>query len=293
MSVYLLFLSSDLPSSPPTTQGESTSAVSTEDERSQKIEEIVEIYRSNNKVCLPRFKQLEDDFETVVGQLASKLNQSSADLIIKLHTIIRMKYRRYIHGVRAAPLPDVPITAGGLLDFIAEKSNALEILLVHRAVDVLECGDLKDDLEKYEGKLAKHLERELLSFKSRGVALPSRKDYTHMAIALRKEKDQVFLSLVLHIKEYLMEMLHLEEALFEGFAGGCTILFFSILRIDAVLLSPKVISHLSELKRKFEITHLVVFGYFACDLEQASVEVLVSVYVCMHIRMCGCRCYIR
>jgi uncharacterized membrane protein len=24
----------------------------------------------------------------------------------------------------------------------------------------------------------------------------------------------------------------------------------------------------------FEITHLVVFGYFACDLEQASVEVL-------------------
>jgi chromosome segregation ATPase len=31
---------------------------------------------------------------------------------------------------------------------------------------------------------------------------------------------------------------------------------------------------LPELKRKYEITHLVVFGYFACDLELGSVEIL-------------------
>ena len=226
-----------------------------------------------------------------MGKLASELTPAGPKKITELRAIIRLKYRRYIHGVRTAPLPDVPDTSGGLFDFIAEKSNALEILLVHHAVDVLECRKLKDDLEKYEGKLAERLETTLLSFKTRKVTLPPRKDYTHMAVVL--SKDQVFLSLVLHIKKYLVKMLQLKEALFEGFAGGCTILFFSILRIDAVLLSPKVISHLSELKRKFEITHLVVFGYFACDLKQASVEVLVSVDVRMHICMCGCQCYIR
>ena len=182
--------------------------------------------------------------------------------------------------MRPAPLPDVLDTPRGLLEFIAEKSNALEILLVHHAVDELKCKDLKDDLEEYEDKLAKHLKTTLLSFERRRVVLPSRKDHTHMAVVLSSKPDLVFLSLVLHIKKYLVKMLHLEEALFEGFAEDCTVLFFSILRIDAVLLSPKSISHLSELKRMFEITHLVVFGYFACDLEQASVEVLVSVDVC-------------
>ena len=205
--------------------------------------------------------------------------------IIELCAIIRIKYRRYIYGVRTAPLPDVPNTPGGLFDFIAEKSNPLEILLVQHAVIVLKCKDLKAALKEYEENLAKYMERKLLSFKSRGVTLLSRKDHTHMALVLSKEKDQVFLSLVLHIKKYLVKMFHLEEALFEGFAGGCTILFFSILRIDAVFLSSTIISHLSELKRMFETTHLVVFGYFACDLEQASVAILVSVNVCIRICM--------
>ena len=252
----------------------------TGDERSQKIKQIVEIYGNNKDFSLQLLEDFEDDFDRIMGKLASELSPAGPKKITELRAIIRLKYRRYIHGAKKEPLPDVPDTSGGLFDFIAEKSNALEILLVHHAVDVLECRKLKDALEKYEDKLANHLETTLLSFKTREVTLPPRKDYTHMAVVL--PEDQVFLSLVIHIKKYLMKMLHLEEALFEGFAGGCTILVFSILRIDAVLLSPKIISHLSELKRMFEITHLVVFGYFACDLEQASVEVLVSVDVCIH-----------
>ena len=286
----LFFLFSDLPPSPPTTQGESTSAVSTGDERSQKIKEIVKIYRNNEEVHLPCVPDLEDTFDDIMVTLGSNLLSADPKTINQLHTKIRIKYCRYIHGMRPAPLPDVLDTPRGLLDFIAEKSNPLEILLVHHAVDVLKCKDLQDDLGDYEDKLAMYLRTTLLSFERRKVVLPSCKDHAHMAVVLSSKPDLVLLSLVLHIKEYLVKMLHLEESLFEGFAGGCTILFFSILRIDAVLLSPKIISHLSELKRKFEITHLVVFGYFACDLEQTSVEVLVSVDVCVHTRMYGCQC---
>ena len=249
--------------------------MSTGDERSQKIKEIVEIYRNNEKVHLPRVPDLEDAFDDIMVTLGSNLLSADQRTIDRLHTKIRLKYRRYIHGMRPAPLPDVLDTPRGLLDFIAEKSNPLEILLVHHAVDELKCEDLKDALKRYEEKLAMHLRTKLLSFKR--VVLPSRKDHTHMAIVLRQNPELVLQSLAVDIKEDLVKILQLEEALFEGFAGGCTILFFSILRIDAVLLSPKIISHLAELKRKFEITHLVVFGYFACDLERASVEVLVSV----------------
>ena len=59
-------------------------------------------------------------------------------------------------------------------------------------------------------------------------------------------------------------------------------LFFSILTVDAALLSPKVLSHLSELKRMFGVTHLIVSGYFACDLEKATIELVVSVCV-LHV----------
>ena len=77
--------------------------------------------------------------------------------------------------------------------------------------------------------------------------------------------------------------------MFEGFEEGCTVLFFSILRVDAVLLSPKVLSQLSELKRMFRMTHLIVFGYFACDLEKATIELVVSVLF-TSLCMCVCTC---
>ena len=101
-----------------------------------------------------------------------------------------------------------------------------------------------------------------------------------MAVVISKE--QVLLALVLEIKEYFSKYLQLEDTLFEGFES--TVLFFPILTVDAALLSPKVLSHLSELKRMFGMTHLIVFGYFACDLEKATIELVVSV---LFISLCG------
>ena len=109
-----------------------------------------------------------------------------------------------------------------------------------------------------------------------------------MAAVVSRDKDLVLISLVLHIKEYLKKYLQLEEAVFEGFGEGCTVLFYSILRIDAVLLAPMILSHSAELKRLFEMTHLVVFDYFACDLQRATIELPVSVFVCVCAYVCAC-----
>ena len=249
------------------------------DNRSQKIEEIVDLYWSKgNKVSLPRIPELEDEFDQVIRDVSSKLSSADSQVICKLHGMMRMKYRRYVHGEKPVELPSIPNTANGLCEFITEKSTPYEIILVHHTAEVLNCKDLKKTLQSYESKLADHLGCTLESFKKKKVTLPLCKDHTHLAVII--SKDQILLALVLHIKEYLMKYLELEEAMFDGFEEGCTILFFSILRIDAVLLPSKILSRSAELKRMFDMTHLVVFDYFACDLERATIEPLVS--VCVH-----------
>ena len=269
---------SGLPSSsPPVTRGESTQSMSTMDERSKKIKEIVDEYRNGEgNISLPENTDLEEQFDKFMSRrFLSKLSSADPERISEIRAMMRIKYRKIVHGVRPVPLPSVPNTADGLFDFIGEKSNFYEILLVHHAVEVLDDEGLKKDLQEYESKLAEHLKEMLMSCKSRRVTLPLRKDHTHMAVVISKE--QVLLSLVLVMKEYFSKYLQLEETLFEGFEEGCTVFFFSILRVDAALLSPKVLSHLSELKRMLGMTHLIVFGYFACDLEKATIELVVSV----------------
>ena len=282
MEEMLYFVCSGLSSSSsPVTRGESTQTTSTMDERSKKIKEIVDKYRNGEgELFLPSNPDLEDELDDIIEALYKILSSVDVHMISKLHRVLRRKYHRYIHGVRPVPLPPLPNTADGLFDFIEEKSTPYEILLVHHAVEVLKDKDLKKNLQEYESKLAEHLREMLTSCKRRRVTLPLRKAHTHMAVVISKE--QVLLSLVLDMKEYFSKYLQLEETLFEGFEEGCTVLFFSILRVDAALLSPKVLSHLSELKRMFGMTHLIVFGYFACDLEKATIELVVSVRV-LHV----------
>ena len=251
-------------------------------ERSKKIKEIVDKYRNGEgDISLPENPDLEDKFDKFMSKkFLSKLSSADPGKISEIRAMMQMKYRKIVHGVRPVPLPLVPNTADGLFEFIGGKSTIYEIPLVHHAVEVLEDEDLKKDLQVYELKLAEDLKEMLKSCKRRRVKLPLRKDHTHLAIVISKE--QVLLSLVLEMKEYFSKYLQLDETLFEGFEEGCTVLFFSILRVDAALLSPKVLSHLSELKRMFAMTHLIVFGYFACDLEKATIELVVSVCV-LHV----------
>ena len=245
-------------------------------ETSQKRREIVDKYR-NGDIFAPIILDLEDDLDKFMTKtFRSKLLSADPGCISELYALMRRKYRNILHTKQAS----VPNTADGLYEFIEEKSTPYEILLVHHAVEVLEDEDLKKNLQEYESKLAKHLQNMLVSCKRRRVTLPLRKGCTHMAVVISEE--QVLLAVVLELKEYFSKYLQLEETLFEGFEEGCTVLFFSILTVDAALLSPKVLSHLSELKRMFGMTHLIVFGYFACDLEKATIELVVSVCV-LHV----------
>jgi hypothetical protein len=255
---------------------EPTSILGIVNTSSQKIKKVIELYRNQEEICLPRIPDLEDDFDEIMADLHVALLEMDPPTIRKLIARVQLKYRRHLQGgVRPAPLPPVLDTPGGLYQFIAEKSTMYEIILVHLAIEILDAKDLKSAIGEYKHKLAGHVEKALASWETKRVILQSDKDSTHLALVVRDDPTIVLLSLVFHIKDYL-NLLQLDESLFQGFAENCTTLFFSILREDAVLLAPKLISHLGVLNTKFNVTHVVVFGHFACDLEEASITFPVS-----------------
>ena len=226
------------------------------------------------EVSLPSQPDLEDEFHSILENL-EQLLQAKPENCKKVRSVIQIKHPRYIHGVRQTPLPFVPDTPEELYEFIASRSSAYEIFLVLHAAEKMENKKMNKDLRKYKKKLNKFLEERLASCEKRNIPLPYYEDRTHMALVLSEE--QVLLSLVFRLKEYFTEYLGLsvEDTVFKGFTEGCTTLFFSILRVDAVLLAPNVLSHSGEL-RKFKVTHVFVFGYFICDLDETTVELLVS-----------------
>ena len=250
----------------------------TSGKREDKIKEIVDKYRNGEgSLYLPENPQLEDEFDAVMGQLYAAMSVIDPQMMMQLYGILRLKYRRFFHGVRPVSLPYIPVTATGLCDFIAEKSTPYEVLLVHHAVEVLNDERLKTALVSYESTLSQHMISTLESYKKKRVTLPLCADHTHMAVVISKE--QVLLALVLHLKEYFAKYLQLEETLFEGFEEGCIVLFFSILKEDAALLAPKVLPHLAELNKVFNITHLIVFEYFVCNLDKATIETFDNVSI--------------
>ena len=241
--------------------------------RVEKIKLIVDLYRKG-KLLLPSCPALEHDFADIMGSLNSKLSSANPDVRLKIQGTLRNIYKTLIYGIGYLHSPEVPSTGPGLYMFIEENSNPYEVFLVKHTVDSLNDKKLKPDFVKYKCKLCRYFEKELKYYKQKNVTLPSRKYSTHTAVAISKE--QALLSLVIHLKEYFYKYLGLRLCLLDGFTEGCTVFYFAITLADAVLLAPRVLSHLAELKR-FEVTHIVVFGHFAVDVcDKFTIEWLVS-----------------
>ena len=250
--------------------------ITTFDDRSIKIKQIVQEYKKGGEVRLPRNPDLEKKYDNILWSVKGSLSSATPKMIEKAHYFVYKMYERLYDGMTAAP-PEVAHTSDALCKFIDSLSSPYEVFLVERAVDGVSDEELKKALCDYKLELCKYLEEKLYSCQSRNVTLPQRTDHTHMAIVITKE--QALLSLVLHLKEYFVAYIGLQQSLFEGFQEGCSVFYFAITTADAVLLAPKVLSHLAELKRRFNVTHVVVFNHFVLDVDKGSIELLVSAYI--------------
>ena len=238
-------------------------------------------------MSLPSNPKLERKYDDIVSSMKISLQSAKPRVRSRIHHKVCSTYNRLIHGVRPIPLPEVDEIGQDLYVFIAEKSTFYEVFLVEEAISELNNKKLKKAFfTEYKPELQKFLEERLASCQQNKVSLPRRADHVHMAVVTSEE---VLLSLMLHHKAYFIEYLGLEKCLFEGFQDGCSVFYYTITAIDAVFLAPKILSHLAELKRRFSITQIVVFDHFAVDIDQSSVELLVSVY-CHSIACDVCSC---
>jgi hypothetical protein len=170
-------------------------------------------------------------------------------------------------------LQNVPDTVDGLIEFISVNTTHYEVFLVRDTIGTLNNGQLQAEWGDYESKLAKHLREKLVSFKDRHITLRLRQNHAHMAVVT---KEQVLLSVVLHLKEYFRDYLGLENALFEGFEEGCIVLYFSIQEADAKALYDK--SSLKSFTKVFldlklySVTAIILFGYFSWDADKGFTD---------------------
>ena len=269
MSEIIIFLMLNLISTPVKSQTGLTKS---------KVKEIVHRYRERmDDVSLPSNPKLERKYDKVLSSMKISLQKAEQIVISRIHHNVCSTYNRLVHGVRPIPLPKVDETGQGLYMFIAEKSTFCEVFLVEEAIDELNDNDLKKAFfTEYKPELRDFLKEKLTSCHQNKVSLPQSPDHVNMAVVTSEE---ALLSLMLHLKAYFIACLELQECLFKGFQDGCTVLYFAITATDAVFLAPKILSHLAELKRSFSITHIVAFDHFAVDIDQSSVELLVSVYL--------------
>ena len=260
------------------------------------------MYCNEGEVSIPKDTDLESDFSSINQEFQNQFMLSNSETITKIRGVLQNDHYESSQKV--------PETADGIYKYIAKQTTPYEPRLMHlamtgldgpiqhtraipdkdpiqqaraildkepiqHAVEVLDKEPFQSEKTKlfeYESKLNMFFQSNSLSCQQRRVPIPVHTDHTHMAVVISEE--QVLLSLMLKMKEYFSKYLQLEKTLFQGFetSSTCNVLFFSIPRVDAALLSPKVLSHLSELKRMFGMTHLIVFGYFACDLQKAIID---------------------
>ena len=248
--------------------------------RSAKLMKIFRHYR-DGELKLPRNAELEEKYRSMMGLLNTALTSADDHILQRIHVEIAIDYKyKVVSGVVCGRSPDVPKSGPELYEFIDGISSVYDIFLIDVAVEILKNKKLTKKFNVYRKSLRDCLKTKLKSCKKRNVSLPPlRRDYVSVAVAI--DEDQVLLALVIQLREYFVKTIRLQECLLEGFQEGCVIFYFAITAVDAVLVAPKILSHLGELKTRFSVTHVVVFGHFAVNVESGTFDLLVSLVIAL------------
>ena len=108
------------------------------------------------------------------------------------------------------------------------------------------------------------------------IPLIAEDDLTSMSVKFARNYEQFPISRVIALRKYLQESVALDIArIFQGYTPSSTVLFFDIPKAAVPFMPSMLCSHVAQLKR-LEVQKIVVFGYFAVDLEEAQAIALVS-----------------
>ena len=243
-------------------------------ERSQELHSASE--RDQQKeIFFPELQPLEDVYSQLMGTLAQAIHVIGKSRRICVSGLIQQLLRKPIHGIRMGDMPDVPTDSKKLYLYIAKRSNCFYPFLIQEVVKIMCIDELSEKWKDYERELTKCLGIPLYSGKRKKIHLIEADDLMSMSVKVARNPEQFPISRVIALQKYFQTSVGLDYAIVQGYTPSCTVLYFAIPRTAVLFMPSLLLSHVAQLKR-LEVQKIVVFGYFAVDLEEAQAVALVS-----------------
>ena len=227
------------------------------------------------QIFFPELQPLERVYGHLMGILAQKMHDIEESMRIRVSGLIQHLLRKPMHGVRMGDMPDVPTDSKELYSYIAKRCNCVSPFLIQEVVKIMCIDELSQMWKEYERELAKCLGITLYSGRRKKIPLIEADDLTSMSVKLARNPEQFPVSRVIALRKYFQESVALDIAIFQGYTPSSTVLYFAIPRASVPFMPSLLLSHVAQLKR-LEVQKVVVFGYFAVDLEEAQAVALVS-----------------
>ena len=202
-----------------------------------------------------------------------------------LHRAVRTGIKG--HFSKQIPV-DIPLSEDDILDYIFEWSSPLDVRLISEAAEAIgETEALKEFLSDHKFNVVKFATELLGNLPKERAVLHADDNHAHLGIKVNRDPHDYMLAELFRLQFYLTETLGIDRVLFEGFAEGCTMVMFRLMKEAAVMIAPILLSHVCQL-REFGVEKAIVFGYFAIDVQLGTLHVpsvSTSLHVCKTINI--------
>ena len=218
-------------------------------------------------------------------KLGSYLSDLSDKQLKSLHCAVHYGIKG--HFSKQIPV-DIPLSEYDILDYIFEWSSPLDVRLIAEAAEAIgETEALKEFLSDHKFNVVKFATEALGNLPKERADLPADDNHAHLGMKVNRDPHDYMLAEMFRLQLYLTEILCIDRILFEGFAEGCTMVMFRLMKEAVVTIAPILLSHVCQL-REFGVEKAIVFGYFAIDVQLGTLHVpsvSTSLHVCKTINI--------
>ena len=225
----------------------------------------------------PGAYKLKEKYTSINEKLGKCLSDLSEKQLKSLHCAVRTGIKGHLSKQIQV---DIPLSENDILDYIFEWSSPLDVRLIAEAAKAIgETKALKKFISNHKFDVIKFSTELLGNLQKERAELPA--DDARLGIKVNQDPDDYMLAELFRLQIYLIEILGIDKVLFEGFAAGCTMVMFRLMKEAAVMIAPILLSHVCQLK-EFGVEKIIVFGYFAIDVQLGTLHVP-SVSTSLHL----------
>ena len=222
-------------------------------------------------IIFPIIDELSTEFSILVGAIDKAVRRLNQDHRFGLKSCIEEKLKsKYLPSQR--PLPN---TADGLMRTLKNCWDYLSFEFAQLVVQYLGDKELQKQMRIYEKNVPLKVQKTLKECKQRAVQPEPPPNHVSLRVTVNVDPHSYSLHHILRMKNFLVHVIKIEEALFKGWSEGSITLYFYINVDDVVTVQIGLKAHLKELQ-DLQVTRLEVLGQFCLDVphEKSKVSIL-------------------